>query len=1127
MRGSADSWAKLICRQVAFATVAPALALVFCACSSVRRDAVPGAPSPATQTNVDRVAQTLEAVASSSQDNWKISPAFQRTMPDGGNPHWSAFTGDPTGRDFNDSSWKSFKLGDPIDLESCWFRKEIALPQRVLGHSVSGSVKLRLSFSGNGELWVDGVSKGRPGAHDVELTNDAKPGQTFTIAIRASQSPGQGGVGRSGPVRLSKADLLLGKAEQTQKQLEDFALSLRVAQKLLSFDTYQTNARAKTDPHVDNSEIDKAERTRLNDLLQKLGAQVDTTALAEGSLERFDLSLKAVRAQLGPIRDFVQRFTLYFDANAHIDAAWLWRDVETVEVVKNTFSSVLNMMNARPDFTYTQSSAVYYEWMERFFPDLFKSIQQRVKDRRWEVLGGMWVEPDCNLPSGESWARHLLYSKRYFQKKLGTEVKIGWNPDSFGYTRNIPMFYTNAGIDSFVTQKISWNETNVFPHRVFWWEAADGSRVLTFFPFSYVNRVDNPFRLVDWLRQFEANTGFRKLMILFGVGDHGGGPSLEMIDRIEHLKAIDLFPRIEYGTAGGYLSWVRQQDLTRLAKVRDELYLEYHQGTFTTQAKMKEYNRTSEVLLTNAELFSALASLGGRQYNSHELEQAWRNLLFNQFHDILPGSGIHEIYVDATQRHEEARALGQRELSQSLAEIAKGIDTSFVRGTPIIVFNALSWTRSDLVEVALPDGDTGAYAIFDRQGRELPSQIDRRGEGRGSVLFVAKDVPAVGYSVFQLRTVGARATGARLQVSQATLENELFRVGFDVDSGWLKTIVDKRVGREILSGPGNELRILEDTPPVWDAWNVGLTGVKYPSRLRKVELVEQGPVRATLRITRDYLKPGVKKSFPTEDFPSTFFTQYVSLYADLDRIDFRTDVDWWEDRTMLKVAFPLAIKDDAATYEVPYGSLRRSTKLDDSWEKAKLEVPAQRWADLSEQGYGVSLLNRAKYGYDVKGSVIRLSLLRAPKWPDPLADRGRHSIDYSLYPHRNRVEEASTVQRGYEYNNPLIAVIGTIHRGTRPPAKSFLQLAPSNLILTTFKKAEDGDAWIVQWYDAKGVDSEAVLTLPAPAARVVRSSFLETDGPPETVSGTQVRAQTKKHSVTTVKVQFTSGSAAR
>ena len=339
----------------------------------------------------------------------------------------------------------------------------------------------------------------------------------------------------------------------------------------------------------------------------------------------------------------MKRYTLFFDANAHIDAAWLWRDKETIEVCKNTFTSVLNMMDARPDFTYTQSAAAYFDWMERLYPDVFHRIQQRVKDGRWEIVGGMWVEPDCNLPSGESWMRHLLYAKNYFRNKLGADVKIGWNPDSFGYNGNMPEFYSDAGIDAFITQKIGWNEYNVFPYRLFWWQSADSSRVLSYFPFDYVNTVDNPFQLVDWLRQFDANTGFEKMMILFGVGDHGGGPSDEMIDRIERLKKLDIYPTIEYGTATQYLDWVKNHDLSNLPVWNDELYLEYHQGTFTTQAKMKEWNRRSEVLLTNAEKLSSLASLYGKPYRGNDLEEAWRNVLFNQFHDILPGRAFGKI----------------------------------------------------------------------------------------------------------------------------------------------------------------------------------------------------------------------------------------------------------------------------------------------------------------------------------------------------------------------------------------------------------------------------------------------------------------------------------------------------
>lgn len=402
------------------------------------------------QSNVNRVAEALEKLASPSYDDWKANPDVKTLI-----------AGDPAKADFNDSAWPNLKLVAPLQAETCWFRKSIVLPAQVLGQPVGGPLKLILALNGSGELWVNGQSKGALSRNgEFELSKDAKPGEKFVIAIKASNTARSGGSPVS--LRLNRAELSLERAASMVQPVQDLALSLRIGQKLLSFDTFQTSARNKVDPGVDHSSIDKAERTRLGALLQALAAEIDVAALAGGSVDKYNASVARVRSRLQPIRDFARRFTLYFDANAHIDAAWLWRDKETVEVVKNTFSSVFNMMKTRPDFTYTQSAAAYYDWMEQLYPDIFNSIKERVKDGRWEVVGGMWVEPDCNLPSGESWARHLLYSKRYFQNKLGVDVKIGWNPDSFGYTWNMPMFYANAGIDAFITQKISWNETNVF-----------------------------------------------------------------------------------------------------------------------------------------------------------------------------------------------------------------------------------------------------------------------------------------------------------------------------------------------------------------------------------------------------------------------------------------------------------------------------------------------------------------------------------------------------------------------------------------------------------------------------------------------------------------------------------------
>jgi alpha-mannosidase len=1058
----------------------------------------------AGQSNVDRLARSLDSLGTVSYDNWKVSPDLKTLRMLGEAP---------TKAGFDDSQWANLRLDQSIYPDSCWIRREIVLPERILGSPVSGPVRLLLSVDDYGYLWVNGESRGMfPWDGDFELTANAVPGQRFLVAIKA--------INTGGPLRLIRAELSSASSKALRTAIDDLALSFRTGQKLLSFDTYQTNARRKQDPKVDLARRDASEKRRLNDLLQSLAAKVDVAALASGDVARFERSVAEVRPALKPVADFAKTFTLYFDANAHIDAAWLWRKAETKEVVKNTFASVLNMMRARPDFTYTQSAAAYYQWVATSYPDLFQGIKERVADGRWEVTGGMWVEPDCNLPSGESWMRHLLYAKRFFRKELGADVSIGWNPDSFGYNDNMPMFYANAGITAFITQKIGWNEKNVFPYRLFWWESPDGSRVLSYFPFDYVNTIDDPYRLVDWSRQFEANTGMTKMMILFGVGDHGGGPSLDMIDRIERLKTLDVYPAIEYGTTAKYLDWIKAQDLSRVPTWKDELYLEYHQGTYTTQAAMKLHNRQSEVLLTNAEKFSSIASLYGRPYGSDALAGAWQGVLFNQFHDLLPGSGIREIYLDAAEDYEAAMAAGTHELRSSLERIASSVRPAKGKGTPLVVFNALGWERTDLVTVDLPESAPNGYVVRDEAGTVVPSQVVRADARRLQMLFVADRVPATGYKVYDL-TAEASAPAAPVAAPGTTIENEFFRVSVDAATGLVSSIRDKRADREILAAPGNDLQFLEDKPSAWDAWNIGLTGVRYPTTMRKAEIVESGPVRTVVRVQRDYLQPGTRKDFPTEDFPSTFITQDIVLTRGIDRIDFTTAIDWWEEKTMAKVAFPLAVSDTAATYEIPYGSIRRSTQWRDSWDSAKVEVPAQRWADLSQDDYGVSLLNRAKYGYDIKGNTMRLSLLRSPKWPDPTADRGKHAIEYALFPHAGRVGSALTVRRGYEYNNPLLPVFAA-RSGAKslPPAHSFVALAPPSLVLTSVKKAEDGNAWIIQWYNASDADAEGVLSLPKPPASAALTNALEEPGTALTVRGSELRVPTKARAMVTVRVAY-------
>lgn len=1053
------------------------------------------------QSRIPAFISALDSLTLSSYDNWRVSPDLRTWRP----------VGDPSQPDFDDRAWPFLRLDESVTFDSCWIRKEIVLPRAILGAPLSGPVRFALSVDDYGYLWVNGTALGRfEWDGDFQLTADAQPAQRFVIAIKA--------INTGGPLRLIRAEVRAEQARDIRETVEAITLSLRTGQKLLSFDTYQTNATKRTDPGLDRSSIEPAERRRLNDLLESSVDAIDLIGLTEGPSRRFFDSVERWKQVVRPVSEFAKRFTFHFTSNAHIDAAWLWRERETIEVCNNTFQSANNIMDAKQDATFAQSQAVFYRWMQDLYPDTFKRIRDRVKEGRWEIVGGMWVEPDCNLPSGDSWMRQLLYAKTYFRKTFGVDVKLGWNPDSFGYNGNMPMLYRAAGIDAFITQKIGWNDTNVFPHRVFWWESGDGSRILSVFPFDYVNNIGQPFGLVDWLRQFEANTGFRNLIVLFGVGNHGGGPSLEMMRRIDRLVDVPIYPRVEFGTAKSYLDWLRSQDLTTLPVWKDELYLEYHQGTFTTQAAVKKANREHENLLTGAELFSAVANRFGKPYPADALRAAWETVMFNQFHDILPGSSIREVYVDAAASNAVARERGELERGRSLEFLASRINTaSLPAGRPVVLFNQLGWDRKDVARVPLPVGDSAAVSVFDANGVEVPSQMVRTGPLTTEAIFIAK-VPALGYASYVLRPATSTKHRSPLSVTYTSLSSDDFRIAVDPETGWLKSIVELRSGREVLAGPGNELQLLEDMPRAWDAWNIGLTGVRYPTRFRKMEIVERGPVRVVLRLHHTYLKPGVKRSFPTEDFPNSFFTQDVILYDGLDRIDFVTKADWWEEKTMLKVAFPVTVADSAATYEIPFGTIRRSTGSVSPVEKGQVEVPSHRWADLSQADRGVSLLNRSKYGHDIKGNVMRLSLLRSPKWPDPTADRGTHTIEYALVPHDGTWETANTVRRGYEYNSPIVAVGTERHRGPSPVAQGLLGFRGDGLVLSSVKRSEEGNAWIMTWYNVSDRAQTAELMLPAAPRSVRRSNVMEEDGESVAVTGRQCRASTPAKGMVVLKV---------
>lgn len=747
----------------------------------------------------------------------------------------------------------------------------------------------------------------------------------------------------------------------------------------------------------------------------------------------------------------------------------------------------------------------------------------------------MWTEPDCNLISGESWARQLLYGKRYFKKKFGVDIKIGWNPDSFGYNWNMPQFFKKAGIDKFITQKIGWNDTTIFPYHFFWWEGPDGSRVLTYFPYKGYNLDIEPFEFVDYLKQFEVNTGFKKILILYGVGDHGGGPTPQMLKRVERLRHLPIYPRLKYINTEDYFGQFNEKDLEQLPVWKGELYLEYHRGTYTTQAKIKEDNRKSENMLFTAECFCSLASLEGFSYPHQDFTEAWKKVLFNQFHDILPGSSIRPVYQDAREDHQQVQHTAAKTLDKSLEFFCRRINTSGLKnGQPLVVFNSLSWPVTSLVEVPL-DNKNPFVSIRDSEGNKIRGQLVFESKNKAKIIFTARDIPAMGYSCYQIVKGTSVYSSRGLEAGDYYLENNFLRIEVDSKTGLVASIYDKKAKREVLAKPeGNLLQLLEDIPDSNESWNIGLTGRIWEVRtLESIEVIENGPVRAVIRVKRSFLGQAKRKFYfqpfeatPGTDYPSSFFIQDIILYRDREIVDFCTQVDWWEDRLLLKVAFSVDVHSSMATYEIPCGHIQRPTTMNTPKEKAMFEVPAINWADISGPEYGVSILSRSKYGYDIHGNLMRLTLLKSPassdptSTPDPLADRGKHTIWYALLPHSGDWRKAGVPRKGWEYNVPLRAIKTNRHRGKMPTANSFVCVSPGNVILSAIKKAEDSDSLILRLYESCGQRTTVRLKLSRQPKEVYLTDIMEVPGKQVKFRNRQIELKIAANEIMTLLVKF-------
>ncbi len=839
--------------------------------------------------------------------------------------------------------------------------------------------------------------------------------------------------------------------------------------------------------------------------------------------------------------------TVYFLGHSHIDAAWLWTFTDTLDVVRDTCETVLRLMEDYPDFAYCQSSAQYYRWIEERYPATFAQIQRRVAEGRWEIVGGTWVEPDGNLPSGEAFVRQFLYGQRYFRDRFGRVVDVAWLPDSFGFAGSLPQIMRKAGIRYFVTQKLNWNDATGFPYHFFTWQAPDGSTVLAHQTVgSYHEAVDDA-RIRAQLTALTACHPWPHLLLLVGVGDHGGGLTREMLERaVTYVRKHHAVTGV-FTTAKGYFQTLeRHLDPASLPVVADELYLQYHRGTYTTVATVKQNNRRAECLLETAEKYATLAHPYQYPYPTQALQAAWELLLLNQFHDVLPGSAIPDVYAESEACFHTLFRTVADVIAASLQAIASHVETRGT-GAALLVFNPLSWPRNAVIEVPVGDGKDPVI-IVDDAGVSVPSQVT----SDGKLVFSADALPPLGYAQYRVQP-GTRGGRRRTDLSvretaeRITLANAFLRVEVATATGLVHRIYDKAAERDVLRAAGNRIQIFEDYPvrgrqtlhsnldaSRFDAWEVFI--YQQPDGIQYVELqapeavtvVDRGPVMARVVVHYRYSQA---------DRPDSTFRTEIRLYPNLPWVEFHLAVDWHAAHRLAKVAFPLTVQSDVTTYEIPYGSIQRRNPLSPTAtlaERAKYEVPGQKWIDHThpDGSYGVSLLNDSKYGFDVVDNTLRMTLLRSATPPTELrahfglpvpngtagqvTDQGLHHCVYALYPHAADFTAAGTPQKAYALNYPPTLHREASHPGPLPRHHAFLTVHPSTVLLTTLKKAEDSDGIIVRLHEASGHATDTILTVPEGLTHAFDTDLLETKLQVILLEHGTMRLAMKEHEVRTI-----------
>ena len=781
--------------------------------------------------------------------------------------------------------------------------------------------------------------------------------------------------------------------------------------------------------------------------------------------------------------------TLHMIGNAHIDPVWLWQWQEGFHEVHTTFRSALDRMNEDPDFKFTASSAVFYAWVEESDPDMFAEIRQRVMEGRWGLAGGWWIEPDCNIPSGESFARHALYAQRFFKEKFGITAHYGYAVDSFGHNAMLPQLLKKGGMPGYVFMRPHPHEKGL-PARLFWWESDDGSRVLAYrLPFEYGGWGGE---LVGQIQRVagELQAPYDEAMCFYGVGDHGGGPTKENLASIHRLSQDPDGPELIMSTPEAFFASVSAKNWP-LPVVHDDL--QHHaSGCYAAHSGIKAWNRRAESLLAAAEKAGAVALVltGRGGAKPGELEHAWKNVLFNQFHDVMAGTCIEPAYDDARQVAYEALSIGGWALNSAVQAIAWGVQNPEQAGVrPILVFNSHAWPVHTPVELEIGPL-TPEDILLDDQGQRVPMQSVQSnataGMWRNRLCFLA-DLPALGYRLYLLVPSGGAQEAGEVAATETTLDNGRLRLEIDPTTGCIASLQDLEMGEQVFSGPAARPVVIEDTSDTWSHAIFRFDQVAGEFDSVSVRRMEHGPVRSTLRVTSSY--------------GSSRLVQDFILYRGLKQVEVRVTVDWHEQFKLLKLRFPVSMGYNfKAVTEIPYGHLEHFTDGE--------EEPMQSWVDISgfgrssQQPYGFSLLNDAKYSLDMHLNEIGLTVLRSPIYAHhtPAApnmeaedyrfiDQGEQRFTYVMQPHAGSWETAGTVRRAAELNQPPVALQSTFHpNGSLPQSDSFIAVDQDNINVTVFKPAEDGGAWVLRAYETAGSATHVSIDLPK-IGRILQADF--------------------------------------